>query len=170
MNRLYAPWRSLYAKSVHEGRSDHAAKNQCDFCIQLAANQDDRYFILKRFKQSFVCLNLYPYNAGHLMVLPNEHRANLYEISKEARTEIMEISCASTSILQEVLESEGVNIGLNMGKAAGAGIPSHLHMHVLPRWSGDTNFLPTLANTKLISFDLQEIFQKLKPAFEKLTL
>ena len=170
MKRLYAPWRSLYAKSLHEGKGERSLKEQCDFCTQISANQDEKYFILKRFKHSFVCLNLYPYNAGHIMILPLKHQATLHELTKEARLEIMEAVSASTTIIQKVLESEGINVGINLGKAAGAGSPSHLHVHVLPRWSGDTNFLPALADTKLISFDLHEIYKKLKPEFDKLTL
>jgi len=167
MKRLYAPWRSHYAKSIMAGKHADAAANTCDFCTQLAANNDEKYFILKRFNHSFVCLNLYPYNAGHLLVLPLTHTATLHQLTPEARTEIMEVVSLSTQIAEQVLQCNGINVGINLGKAAGAGIPHHLHVHVLPRFNGDTNFMPILSDTKLISFDLQELYTKLKPAFTK---
>lgn len=170
MKRLYAPWRSFYAKSISEGKKENGNKEQCDFCTQLAAQNDEKYFILKRTEHCFVCLNLYPYNSGHLMVLPLNHVAQLNELSAQVRTELMELVNASTTIAQQVLKCQGVNIGINLGKAAGAGIPSHLHAHVLPRWSGDTNFLPLIADVKVVSFDLHDLYKQLKPAFQALSL
>ena len=110
-------------------------------------------------------LNLYPYNAGHLLILPFEHTATLEALPKATRTEIMELTSLCTKILESELKCDGINVGINLGRAAGAGIPSHLHLHVLPRWNGDTNFLPTLADTKQVSFDLKKIYTLLKKAF-----
>ncbi len=168
MDRLYAPWRSGYAADADVGKQDHATAQQCVFCNHLADNTDEKHFIFRRFKYNFIMLNLFPYNAGHLMVLPLEHKATLDDIHPQARTELMELTTSSVRIVSQVLKAQGVNIGMNLGKAAGAGIPSHAHMHILPRWVGDTNFLPTIGHTKQISFDLVEIYTQLKPAFDEL--
>lgn len=170
MRILYAPWRSMYAARIDEGKQAHLPAHSCDFCAQVKKSNDAEFFILRRFTHCFAILNKYPYNAGHLMILPFAHVASLAELPKEARTEIMQAITESISIVEKILKPEGVNMGLNIGKASGAGIPSHIHFHVLPRWAGDTNFLPTLVNTKVVSFDLREIYEKLKPEFENLKL
>lgn len=169
MKHLYAPWRSEYSQSVAQTKQEHTTEEHCVFCIKLKEN-DGEHFILRRFEHCIVLLNLYPYNAGHILILPYEHVASLPELSKAARSELIELTSHSSIILKEILQAHGINIGLNLGKAAGAGIPSHLHMHVLPRYTGDTNFMPLLADTKQISFDLKEIYKKLKPAFDKLKI
>lgn len=166
MKNLYAPWRSSYAASTEDSKKENALKNDCVFCTQLQENNDEKHFILKRYKHCFVVLNKYPYNAGHLMVLPLSHEKSLENLSADARHEIMDATSHCVKVVEKVLRAEGVNIGLNIGKASGAGIPSHLHMHILPRWNGDTNFLPTLADIKVVSFDLKEIFDLLKPEFK----
>jgi ATP adenylyltransferase len=157
MKKLYSPWREKY---ITDGE-----KRPCVFCKQLEENDDDKNFIIKRYKNSFVMFNLYPYNGGHLMVLPLAHHGTLDECTKETRAEIMEVVNESINILKRVLKPEGLNIGMNIGKAGGGGIPSHLHFHILPRWSGDTNFLPLLSETKSISVDLVKLYKKLKPEF-----
>lgn len=166
MKNLYAPWRSPYAKSLKKTKRETAKANECVFCTQIEEKSDTKYFILKRYKHCFVVLNKYPYNAGHMMVIPFKHVKDLASLEKEARHEIMEVTSTCTAIVEKALKCEGVNIGLNIGTASGAGIPSHIHMHIVPRWNGDTNFLPTLADTKVISFDLKEIYELLKPAFK----
>lgn len=113
-------------------------------------------------------MNRYPYNAGHLLILPLKHTAALSDLTPAARAQLMELTHHCTEILKKVLDAHGVNIGMNLGKAAGAGLPSHLHMHVLPRWRGDTNFLPLLADVKPVSADLQQLFNKLKPYVKKI--
>lgn len=170
MDRLYAPWRDSYVADVHDGKTSNASKEDCVFCKQLRANDDASYRILRRFEHHFIIMNAYPYNSGHLLVLPNEHQANLEDLSLESRAELMELVTHSTRIVKEVLKCNGVNIGLNLGKAAGAGIPAHLHMHVLPRWAGDTNFLPLIGNTKQIGRDLDQVYQELMPAFQALKI
>lgn len=154
MKNLYAPWRSAYTCT----KSD----SECVFCKKCAENLDAKNFIIKRFTHCYVMLNLFPYNAGHLLVIPYEHHASLETLSPQARQEIMEASSTGTALLKEIFGAEGINIGINIGgKAAGGSIPEHLHVHILPRWIGDTNFLATLAETKQISFDMEEIYQKL---------
>src|SRR3989338_1487504 len=170
MEMLYAPWREKYTADATHGPQgkDDAPSSICVFCQHLQNKNDKTSFILGRYKRCYVVLNRYPYNGGHLLVLPFEHKSQLSELSSETRNELMELISQSTSILQEELDAKGINIGLNMGKAAGAGIPSHLHFHVLPRWHGDTNFLPTLGNVKPVSVDLETVYKKLKPRFAHL--
>ncbi len=165
MKILYAPWRTDYSSSVSDHKYETATETECIFCTQIQENNDTQNFILKRYRHCFAILNKYPYNAGHLMVIPFKHTNSLLGLEAEALHEIMTVIAQATAHAEKALKSEGINIGLNLGKASGAGIPAHLHWHILPRWQGDTNFLPTLANTKVISFDLQEIYEQLKPLF-----
>jgi ATP adenylyltransferase len=165
MHNLYAPWRSDYSQSTDKSKDESTGEQECIFCQQLAENSDTKNFILKRYTHCFVVLNKYPYNAGHALVIPYAHQKNLADLETVARTELMEVIASTTTLLQKELKAHGINIGLNLGKASGAGIPSHLHFHVLPRWMGDTNFLPTLANTKVVSLDLSQLFQELKAFF-----
>jgi|ERR1700733_11456029 ATP adenylyltransferase len=166
MFNLYAPWRSNYSQSTDKSKDENTSEQECIFCQQLQENNDTKNFILKRYKHCFVVLNKYPYNAGHLLVVPYAHAKSLADLDAAARTELMDIITATTALLQKELRAQGINIGLNLGKASGAGIPSHLHFHVLPRWIGDTNFLPALADTKVVSLDLVDLFNKLKTFFK----
>lgn len=165
MNRkiLYCPWRSKYL-------SDKSCDGECVFCQILNDSDDDKNFLIKRFENSFIVLNIYPYNAGHILILPNKHKFKLSELSQDIRNEIMNLVSASIDIIESTLKTEGINVGLNLGKASGGSIPGHLHFHILPRWLGDTNFLTTLTDTKGISFDLYDIYQKLKMAFDKIQI
>ncbi len=165
MDRIYAPWRSAYTSKTARSKKANATKTECTFCKIISEKKDSKNFILKRFKHNMIMLNRYPYNAGHLLVMPLSHTADLAKLSKSARAELMEILSQGSVLLKKSLQAEGINIGLNQGKAASASIPSHLHFHVLPRWLGDTNFLPTLADTKQISFDLEKIYKQLKKAY-----
>ncbi|MBN1549197.1 HIT domain-containing protein [Candidatus Babeliales bacterium] len=167
MKKLYAPWRNTYTQEEALKNKDDDPQSACVFCKKLAENEDRKHYILERFRHCTVLLNLYPYNAGHLLIITNEHHANLNSLSPAARTELIELTNSCIEILKTALGCHGTNVGLNLGKIAGAGIPAHLHMHILPRWLGDTNFLPTLTDTKAISFDLNDIYNELKPYFEK---
>lgn len=169
MKKLYAPWRSPYAGSIDQGKKENAAADTCVFCTQLAEHNDEHHLILYRGEHHAVMINKYPYNAGHLLIISLKHQATLEELSPASRAELIELTAHCVSILKKELHAEGVNVGLNLGKIAGAGIPAHIHMHILPRWNGDTNFLPTLTDTKQISFDLRDIYTQLKPAFTALT-
>ncbi len=170
MKSLYAPWRNPYSQSDERSKEHGYAPQDCVFCIQLKDNKDKEHFILKRGDNLTIMFNRYPYNAGHLLILSNDHVATLDKLSPQARAELMELTNKSLTILQEALQPHGFNVGLNIGKAAGAGMPSHLHMHILPRWNGDTNFLPTLGETKTISFDLHELYALLQPLFANISL
>ena len=137
-------------------------KNECVFCQQFAENNDSKYFILKRFKYNAITMNFYPYNAGHLMVLPIEHKGELLELSIKARQEMMELVNIAIELLKKTMKPEGFNVGLNLGIGGGGGIPSHLHFHVLPRWVGDTNFLATIGETKIVCSDFSHVYKQLK--------
>lgn len=165
MKNLYAPWRSPYSSSDEIHKDECVSSTDCVFCDIIKQNNDAQNFILKRSDHCVVILNKYPYNAGHLLVIPLEHVKKLNDLSQQALNEIMGVVTLATSIVEKELKSEGINIGLNLGSASGAGIPSHLHWHILPRWNGDTNFLPALANTKVISFDLKQMYELLSPHF-----
>lgn len=159
MEHLYAPWRSSY---IH--KKDNTGP--CPFCITWAPEQDTDHFVIKRFESSAVFLNIFPYNAGHLLVVPFEHCAQLQDVPTQVRHELIDIATQATMILHKTFKNQGTNIGINSGGAsAGGTVPEHLHIHVLPRFQGDTNFLATLAQTKAISFDLPQIYQQLHSAF-----
>lgn len=165
MKILYCPWRDKYSESVSGDKNAVVAEDACVFCLKFKDNRDADHLIIKRFKHCVAIMNLYPYNAGHLLIIPFKHSACLSELNDEERNELMSILTLSGDILKESLGAQGINIGLNMGRAAGAGIPSHLHVHIVPRWTGDTNFMPIIAETKTISFDMKEIYAKLCIAF-----
>jgi ATP adenylyltransferase len=171
MKKLYAPWRTAYAREIAaQSKQESTTADACVFCTQFTASDDHKNGILRRFTHTIAMLNKYPYNAGHILIVPHAHRATLHELSTPARTELIELASQSQLIMVNTLKAQGVNMGLNLGKAAGAGIPAHLHLHVLPRFLGDTNFMPTLCDTKQISIDLNTIYTQLKPAFDAIEL
>lgn len=168
MKILHAPWRSDYSDDVSAGKQNTASKDECVFCAQAAQKNDEENFIVKRFDHTFVMLNRFPYNAGHLLVIPYAHQGSLHALSDQVRDELMRVTALCEEALRKALKPEGFNMGLNVGKAAGAGIPAHLHMHILPRWQGDTNFMPALGQTKVISYDLTTVYRKLVAAFQEI--
>lgn len=170
MKMLYAPWRSEYTSDTQEGKNEGASEEGCVFCNQFASNKDLEHGIIKRFDNTIIILNKYPYNAGHVLLLPINHVDSLDKLSPQIRAELMELINLSVKTIKNELKAEGINVGINLGKAAGAGIPSHLHIHLLPRWNGDTNFMPTIGETKVISFDLNTIYATLSKAFSSLPL
>jgi len=161
MDKLYSPWRQRYVVK----NSKKTPEDVCVFCTKLAEHKDAEHFIIKRFKYVTVLLNLFPYNAGHLLIIPNKHCKDLGELNPEERNELMFVVSESIAVLDKTIKPDGVNVGINLGKAAGASIIAHLHVHVLPRWEGDTNYLPLLAETKQISVDLKQIYQQIKAGF-----
>ena len=163
MKYLYAPWRSDY---IDKDRKDESQDSKsCPFCFKKNDDKKKDEYLLYQSKHAFVMMNRFPYNAGHLMVIPYEHKKYLYDLSKEEQHDCIDLLSMSSEIVQKSLKAEGVNIGANIGKAAGGSIEGHLHFHVLPRWIGDTSFLPVLSETKQVSFDLKEIYKKLKKEF-----
>ena len=137
----------------------------CVFCDHLAENDDEKAHILYRGPTAFVILNAFPYNTGHLMVAPLRHVADLDDLGREERAELMELAAASTRVIREAMGAHGFNVGINLGQAAGAGIPGHLHLHVVPRWGGDTNFMPVVGETRVLPEMIEQTDAKLRPGF-----
>lgn len=165
MKQLYCPWREHYSADDGRSKQPDATKDECVFCAQFQSSEDDNHLIIKRYDHCVVMLNKYPYNAGHLLILPIEHCSDLELLSTATRNELMELTSKAVRIVREQIGAQGANIGLNVGKIAGAGIPSHLHMHVVPRYAGDTNFMVIIGETKTVSFDLKKMLEKLRPHF-----
>lgn len=165
MKKLYAPWRGKYITKDLKSEKPTGEKD-CPFCRQIDENNDEKNFIIKRFKHCYVMLNLHPYNGGHIMILPYQHAARFDALTPEIRAELMEVMTSSISIIEKALSTDGINMGTNHGKPAGGSMPDHLHIHIVPRWWGDTNFFVSIADTKTVSIDLNEIYRKLSIAFK----
>jgi len=154
MERIWAPWRIQYIQMEKpEG---------CILCEKPGQNNDAQNYILHRGDKNFIILNSYPYNPGHLMVAPYRHVASLEKLTDEERQEHFEIVSRSVRVLRQVFNPGGFNIGINLGKAAGAGIEDHFHTHIVPRWQGDTNFMPVLSDVRVLPEALADTYQKLK--------
>ncbi len=158
---LWSPWRMEYVKREKE--------KGCVFCNRIKQNDDKKNLILVRFKYSFVIMNLYPYNNGHLMVVPYRHVSDYGSLKEIERNEIAELTNLSIKVMKNVLNPQGFNIGMNIGSIGGAGIADHLHQHIVPRWEGDTNFMPIIGHTKVIVDSLNETYNDLKIGFSKLS-
>lgn len=158
MWHLWAPWRSTYMKANKDSSG-------CIFCLAAASADDEENLIVYRAKFTFVILNRYPYTSGHLMIAPYEHVPRLSQTSEEATEEIMRVARRAERILELEYKPGGLNIGMNLGEAAGAGIEQHIHLHVLPRWSGDANFMTSVAMTRVLPEGLDETYAKLRQAF-----
>ena len=160
MENLWAPWRSVYILSPKE--------KQCIFCKALNGTDDRNNLVLYRGKKAFVVMNRYPYNSGHLLICPNEHKAGLDKLTKAEYTEMFEQVRLCTQLLYQAMPADGVNIGINLGEVAGSSIRDHLHIHVVPRFTGDTNFMPAIGLTKVQSFALLDTYDALKKHLKKL--
>jgi len=161
MKQLWAPWRIKYILEADKA-------DGCIFCDKPKEDKDQENLILYRGRKCFVMMNKFPYNNGHLMIAPYRHTADLAGLSPEEREELMALAGMSVEVLERTLSAQGFNIGMNLGRVAGAGIDQHLHLHVVPRWSGDTNFMPILGDVKVISEALEETYRKLRSGFEDL--
>jgi len=139
----------------------------CFLCQSLKGGKYKQSLILYRGKKSFVIMNRFPYNTGHLMVCPNRHTGVLENLTESEITDLMKTAQISIKVIRATLKPEALNLGMNLGKISGAGVANHLHLHIVPRWSGDTNFMPILAETKVVSISLKEVFNKLKKNFDK---
>jgi len=165
MEHLWAFWRSHYIENV-----DKIASEGCFLCeaLKQPPQKDRQYLILHRGKRAFVIMNLYPYNAGHLMVCPVRHTGDFTSLTDEELLEINKLVQASIKALKKTLSPHGFNVGWNLGRVAGAGLEQHIHCHVVPRWNGDTNFMPVLSETKVISQHFLSLYDKIKPALEEI--
>lgn len=161
MDRLWSPWRLEYIAA------NTASDNQaCVFCaIQADPQNDLRNFVLYRARFNFVVLNIHPYTSGHLLIVPYQHVADLNAAAKETTDELMDLTKRAENAIRDAYSPDGINLGMNLGKAAGAGIAGHIHMHILPRWNGDTNFMTTVAETRVLPEDLTTTFNKLQGHF-----
>lgn len=158
MDQLWAPWRLAYVATPKPPGSE----DPCFLCANLQAANDRENLIVQRGERCQVVLNRFPYNNGHLLIAPNSHKANLEDLSVEESLEIHQTLAKMVALLKQLMKPDGFNIGLNLGKAAGAGLPGHLHWHVVPRWQGDVNFMPVFSDTRVI-------VQSLDAAWEYLT-
>lgn len=163
MDRLFSPWRSKYIESFSHEKE---GKEQCVLCSAHQADSDDEHRIVTRGKSSYVIMNLYPYNSGHLMIVPYRHLSELQDLTDDEASEMMLLVRRMTIALQKTSHPHGFNVGCNIGRSAGAGIADHIHFHVVPRWNGDTNFMPVLSDTKLISEDMTDTLHKLRNAIK----
>ena len=160
MERLWAPWRLQYvAKEKAEG---------CIFCDKPLAGDDRAAYIVHRGALAYVLLNAFPYNNGHIMVAPYAHIANLEELPPDTIHEMMDLAQLATRALKSDFNPDGLNLGFNLGAAAGAGIKDHLHLHLVPRWLGDTNFMPVIGDVRVIPESLEQTYDKLTGAFRLL--
>ncbi len=161
MDVLWSPWRYAYIKSCNTASA--ADNGGCVFCgILNRPVSDEENFILYRAEFNFVILNIYPYISGHLMVVPYAHLADLDRAEKKITDELMDLTKRCQTALREVYEPHGFNLGMNFGKAAGAGVAEHFHLHILPRWVGDANFMTAIGETRTIPEDLRTTYAKLK--------
>jgi ATP adenylyltransferase len=155
--RIWAPWRLAYVKDASKDKAE-----ECIFCAKPAAGDDDENLIVHRGELCFVMLNLFPYTNGHLMIAPYRHVATLPELDADTVAEIMALAQRAMRVLEEEYAPHGYNVGFNQGRVAGAGVEHHIHMHVVPRWGGDTNFMPVLADTRVMPQSLEQSFAALK--------
>jgi len=160
MDIIWAPWRIEYITQPKEPG--------CIFCIKPSENQDKKNFILLRGERCFVIMNFYPYNNGHLMIVPFRHISDIAELTVDEKLEMMDLLALSKEALQKTMSPNGFNIGMNLGEVAGAGIKDHLHFHIVPRWNGDTNFMPVCAHAKVVSEGLAETWEKLRKALDEI--
>lgn len=155
MDHLHAPWRIAYIRA-------HPNLKGCVFCEAPAANRDAETYVLARGRTCYSILNLYPYNAGHLMVAPYMHKGRFAELTPEEMLEMLTLTRDMEALLERVLKPHGFNGGYNVGRTAGQGVAGHLHLHIVPRWEGDTNFMPVVGDTKVVSDAMADLYARLK--------
>ena len=160
MDKLWAPWRVTYVTKILK------KQRGCIFCRMIKEKKDAANFILLRTKLCYAVLNLYPYNNGHVLLLPNRHVDDLTRLTQEERSDLFDLLEKVKGALDRVVKAQGYNVGINLGKVAGAGFPGHLHVHLVPRWAGDVNFMPVTADTKVISQSLKALYTRLNHALK----
>lgn len=157
---LLAPWRAAFILGKKE--------KGCIFCNRLKAKDSVKNLIVFRGERCFVILNKFPYNSGHLMIVPKRHCGQIERLSDDESNELFKLTKSSTAIIKRLLKPSSLNLGMNLGRSSGAGVPGHLHMHIVPRWLGDTNFMPVIAATKVLSFPIEPIYRQFKKEFARL--
>ena len=160
MEHLWSPWRFRYVTKA-------ASEEGCVFCNKLSTGSDEENLVVYRGTYNYIVLNLDPFTSGHLMVVPFQHVALLDELDPATAGEMMELTRVATRHLREIYKPTGLNLGMNLGESAGAGVAGHVHMHVLPRWVGDTNFMTAVGETRVMPEDLSETWRKLRTAFNR---
>ena len=163
MEIKFTPWRMAYISSA-----DAPADTECVLCTRGRASPDSSNLVLHHGATCYVLMNLFPYNTGHLMIVPYIHTADLTGLDTEIAEELFALTRRSVAILMQAFQPHGFNIGMNLGRTAGAGIDEHLHMHIVPRWDGDANFMPIIGGTKLIPEALDQTYAKLRPHFDQI--
>ncbi len=157
---IWAPWRADFVLAEKE--------KGCIFCNRLKMKDSIENLIVCRGSKNFVILNKFPYNSGHTMVVPNRHIACLDELTDEEAVEFFDLTRKSVTVIKRAIQPHSLNIGMNLGESSGAGVPEHLHLHVVPRWQGDTNFMPVIGKTRVISVSLEPIYEALRKGFSEL--
>jgi ATP adenylyltransferase len=160
MDRLWTPWRFEYIRNADQ-------ESKCVFCRMIEENRDEANFLLFRGRASYVILNLFPYTSGHLLIVANRHISSLSDAAPEELHEIIELARLCEDALRQEYHPGGFNMGFNLGRAAGAGVEHHLHMHALPRWAGDSNFVSVIGETRVLPEELPVTFQRLLPYFRQ---
>ncbi|OQB85047.1 MAG: AP-4-A phosphorylase [Chloroflexi bacterium ADurb.Bin120] len=160
MNHIWTPWRMKYIQG-------DAAERACAFCLAAEREDGQENLVFHRGENLFMILNRYPYTSGHMMCVPFLHVSKLDDLTSEARCELMELVAKAVRVLSDVYKPEGFNVGMNLGSVAGAGIADHLHMHIVPRWGGDTSFISILSGTRVVPESLEVTYQKVKEAWER---
>ena len=161
MNHLWSPWRMEYIENNNK-------EDGCVFCKAQAKDDSADNLIAYRGDLAYVILNRFPYTSGHLMVIPFEHKSSLEELDPATRAEMMELTSRCTTALKNIYKPQGFNIGVNMGEVAGAGVLGHVHIHIVPRWKGDTNFMSSVGQTRVLPEALEATYQRVKNEFEKI--
>ena len=153
MQNLWAPWRITYIQEPQK-------ENNCFLCNAFQDNQDEKHLVIYRGKECFCILNKYPYNSGHLMVVPNKQKPDISDLTESEMLEIMELTRDMKELLTKIMKPEGFNLGINLGKSAGTGLVGHCHLHIVPRWNGDTNFMPVVSDVKVIPQSLEDLYKE----------
>jgi ATP adenylyltransferase len=161
MNHLWSPWRMEYIQNSNK-------ESGCIFCLRPTQADSPANLIAARGSRAYVILNRYPYTSGHLMVVPFDHQPSLEQLDPETRAEMMELATTAIQVLQAEYRPEGFNLGVNIGQAAGAGIAEHIHLHIVPRWAGDTNFMSSLSATRVLPEALDETYWRIRGRWEEL--
>lgn len=163
MKVLWAPWRMAYIKNARKPA-------RCIFCSKPKERRDEKNLLLHRGRHGLVMMNLFPYNSGHLLVAPYAHVKNLEQLPDEVSLDLLHLTNLSLKVLRAEIKPEGFNVGINLGRVAGAGIEAHVHLHIVPRWNGDTNFMPLFAETRVMPEHLQATYRKLLRRFRAMSV